>query len=88
MDFHKLLKELDGLVAQGAVDLDPEQSAAIAAMAIEKSAQGKHLSSIERDAIKGYAELFQELLRNPTYRRRLEYMRDLIKNSKKDSEKS
>jgi len=86
MDFHHLIRELDGLTAQGAKEIDPEQSAAIAAIAISKAAKGRNLSSIERDALKNYVKLFEELLKNPTLRARLKDMQRLLaKKSKKTS---
>jgi hypothetical protein len=82
MDFHQLVRELDALTAQGVKELDPEASAAIAAMAIGKAAKGKNLSQTERDAIADYAALFEELLRNPSPRRRLLDMQKLVKKKK------
>lgn len=82
MDFHSLVRELDALTAQGAKELDPEASAAIAAMAIGKAAKGKNLSKTERDALKDYVSLFQELLKNPSFRSRLKDMQRLMKKKK------
>lgn len=82
MDFHSLVRELDALTAQGAKELDPEASAAIAAMAIGKAAKGKNLSKTERDALKDYVSLFQELLKNPSFRSRLKDMQRLLKKKK------
>ena len=78
MDFHSLVRELDALTAQGAKEIDPEASAAVAAMAISKAAKGRNLSKTERDALKEYVKLFQELLRNPSFRSRLKDMQRLL----------
>lgn len=82
MDFHSLVRELDALTAQGVKELDPDASAAIAAMAISKAAKGKNLSKTERDAVAEYAGLFQELLRNPSFRSRLKDMQRLLAKKK------
>ena len=82
MDFHSLVRELDALTAQGAKEIDPEASAAVAAMAISKAAKGRNLSKIERDALKEYVKLFQELLRNPSFRSRLKDMQRLLDKKK------
>jgi hypothetical protein len=82
MDFHSLVRELDALTAQGAKEIDPEASATIAAMAIGKAAKGKNLSKTERDALKDYVSLFQELLKNPSFRSRLKDMQRLLKKKK------
>lgn len=86
MEFRDLIKELDALTAQGAKEIDPEQSAAMAAMAISKAAKGRNLSTTERDALKDYVKLFQELLRNPSFRARLKDMQRLLaKKSQKST---
>lgn len=82
MDFHSLVRELDALTAQGAKEIDPEASAAVAAMAISKAAKGRNLSKTERDALKEYVKLFQELLRNPSFRSRLKDMQRLLDKKK------
>jgi len=82
MDFHRLVRELDALTAQGAKEIDPEASAAVAAMAISKAAKGRNLSKTERDALKEYVKLFQELLRNPSFRSRLKDMQRLLDKKK------
>lgn len=82
MDFHQLVRELDALTAQGVKELDPDASAAIAAMAISKAARGRNLSKTEREAIAEYANLFQELLRNPSFRSRLKDMQRLLAKKK------
>lgn len=82
MDFHSLVRELDALTAQGVKELDPDASAAIAAMAISKAAKGKNLSKTEREAVAEYASLFQELLRNPSFRSRLKDMQRLLAKKK------
>ena len=43
----------------------------MAAIAISKASKGRNLSKIERDALKDYVKLFEELLRNPSFRARL-----------------
>lgn len=83
------LNENQGLTAIGTadVDVDPEVSAAIAARALDMAAEGKNLSNIERQALKGYVELFKELISNPVFRSRLKDMKRLM-DKKKDSDDS
>ena len=86
MNFGDLIKELDAQTAQGAKEIDPEASAAMAAIAIAKASKGQNLSKIERDALKDYVKLFEELLRNPSFRARLKDMQRLLaKKSKKNT---
>lgn len=86
MEFRDLIKEIDAMTAQGAKEIDPEASAAMAAIAISKAAEGRNLSKIERDALKDYVKLFEELLRNPSFRARLKDMQRLLaKKSKKNT---
>ena len=82
MDFHSLVRELDALTAQGAKEIDPEASAALAAMAISKASKGRNLSKTERDALKDYVALFEELLKNPSFRSRLKDMQRLLAKKK------
>lgn len=91
MNANELFESDLGLTAIGIHDLDhdPEVNAAVAARAIKRASQGAHLSQIEKDAIKEYADLFQELLSNPAFRARLKDMIRLMKkkdDSKKDKE--
>lgn len=86
MNFGDLIKELDAQTAQGAKEIDPEASAAMAAIAISKASEGRNLSKTERDALKDYVKLFEELLRNPSFRARLKDMQRLLaKKSKKNT---
>ena len=82
------LNEVDGMTAIGAADInvDPEVSAAIAARALDMAAKGRNLSKIERDALKGYVELFKELISNPAFRSRLKDMNRLINKHKSEKE--
>lgn len=82
------LNEAAGLTAIGTADInvDPEVSAAIAARALDMAAKGQNLSKIERDALKGYVELFKELISNPAFRSRLKDMNRLMKRNRKDTE--
>lgn len=86
MRVQNLLNELDsiGLTSIGTHDVvaDPEANPNIAAMAIRRAAKGYQLNKIERDAIKGYAELFEQLLANPSFRARLKDMLKLMNKSK------
>jgi hypothetical protein len=86
MNFGDLIRELDARTAQGAKEIDPEASAAMAAIAISKASEGRNLSKTERDALKDYVKLFEELLRNPSFRARLKDMQRLLaKKSKKNT---
>jgi hypothetical protein len=86
MDVQSLIRELDAQTAQGAKEIDPEASAAMAAIAISKASEGRNLSKTERDALKDYVKLFEELLRNPSFRARLKDMQRLLaKKSKKNT---
>jgi len=78
------LNENAGLTAIGTADInvDPEVSAAIAARALDMAAQGRNLSNIERQALKGYVDLFKELISNPSFRARLKDMNRLMSKSK------
>lgn len=78
------LNESTGRTAIGAADInvDPEVSAAIAARALDMAAQGRNLSNIERQALKGYVDLFKELISNPSFRARLKDMNRLMSKSK------
>jgi hypothetical protein len=83
------LDENQGLTAIGTadVDVDPEVSAAIAARALDMAAEGKNLSNIEREALKGYVDLFKELISNPSFRSRLKDMKRIL-DKQKDSDDS
>lgn len=83
------LNENQGLTAIGTadVDVDPEVSAAIAARALDMAAEGKNLSNIERQALKGYVDLFKELISNPSFRSRLKDMKRIM-DKQKDSDDS
>jgi len=83
------LNENQGLTAIGTadVDVDPEVSAAIAARALDMAAEGKNLSNIEREALKGYVDLFKELISNPSFRSRLKDMKRIL-DKQKDSDDS
>jgi len=83
------LNENQGLTAIGTadVDVDPEVSAAIAARALDMAAEGKNLSNIERQALKGYVDLFKELISNPSFRSRLKDMKRIL-DKQKDSDDS
>lgn len=83
------LNENQGLTAIGTadVDVDPEVSAAIAARALDIAAEGKNLSNIERQALKGYVDLFKELISNPSFRSRLKDMKRIL-DKQKDSDDS
>jgi hypothetical protein len=83
------LNENRGLTAIGTadVDVDPEVSAAIAARALDMAAEGKNLSNIEREALKGYVDLFKELISNPSFRSRLKDMKRIL-DKQKDSDDS
>jgi hypothetical protein len=86
MIVNELLESSLGMTAIGVHDLDrdPDVNAAIAARAIKRASEGVHLSQIEKDAIKEYAALFQELLSNPAFRARL---KDMIRLMDKDKPK-
>jgi hypothetical protein len=91
MNVKELFEGNLGLTAIGIHDLDhdPDVNAAVAARAIKRASEGVHLSQIEKDAIKEYAGLFQELLSNPIFRSRLKDMIRLMKKKdepKKDEE--
>lgn len=87
-DILQKLEELDTLTAIGTSDInvDPEVSAIVAAHALDKAARGNNLSKIERDALKGYVELFKELISNPTFRSRLKDMMRLMKKKAKKND--
>lgn len=91
MNFREFIDKLDedGMTAIGAsdIDVDPEVSAAIAARALDMAANGKNLSSRERDALKGYVTLFKELISNPSFRSRLKDMIRLMDKNKSSDEK-
>lgn len=86
-DILQKLDEVDSLTAIGTadIDVDPEISAVMAARALDRAARGNNLSKTERDALKGYVELFKELISNPAFRSRLkDMMRLMKKKAKKD----
>ena len=88
MDVWSLMSELDARTAQGAKEINPEASAAMAAIAISKASKGHNLSKIERDALKDYVKLFEELLRNPSFRKRLKDMQRLLAKNTKSTKKN
>lgn len=87
-DILQKLEEVEGLTAIGTadIDVDPEISAIVAARALDRAARGSNLSKIERDALKGYVELFKELISNPAFRSRLKDMMRLMKKKAKKND--
>jgi len=83
-------KEFDlAKVTAGTLSLKQEKdvNALIAGRGLMKAAQGEVLTSIERDALKGYIDLFTTMLAIPNLRARLRAMQTLLPK-KEEPEKS